>query len=111
MPSDGREMPDSAAAGQSPQTLKSARRLLNGSVGEEDLHQPARVGLELAALGRGVAVAEDQEVDLVGRVARALQRDERRRPTGGARAVDEHVVGIDDQRPDLAEVVGACRAS
>ena len=32
MPVDGREMPDSAAGGHRPQTLKSARRSLNGEV-------------------------------------------------------------------------------
>ena len=30
MPVEGREIPDSSAGGQSPQTLKSARRSLNG---------------------------------------------------------------------------------
>jgi len=72
---------------------------------EQDPHQPARVPFALAALGRGVAVAEDQEVELLGRLARALESDQlagRRR----RRRVDQQVVGIDHRRPDLPEVVG-----
>ena len=97
-------MPDSAAAGQRPQTLRSVRRLLERLDREEDRHQPAGVALALPALGGGVTVAQDQEVELVGGIAGALQRDQlagRRR----ARGVDQHVGRIDHQRPDLAEVV------
>ena len=83
-------MPDSAAAGHRPQTLKSSAALLEGREGEEDVGEPPRVLLELRALGRRVAVAEDQEVHLRGGIAVLLDREERRRATGGGR-VDEHV--------------------
>ena len=104
MPSDGREMPDSAAAGQSPQTLRSLCRLWNGSTAKRIAISRRASLLALAALGGRVAVAEDQEVELVGRVAGALQRDQ---VAGGrrTRGVDQHVVRVDHQRPDLVEVV------
>src|SRR5262249_60028093 len=53
--------------------------LLEGRMGEEDRHQPARVLLELRALLPRVAVAEDEKVHLgLGR-ARAQKLDERAR--------------------------------
>ena len=51
--------------------------LLEGRDREEHVGEPPRVLLELSALGRRVAVAEDQEVDLVRRVARLLDLEQR----------------------------------
>ena len=42
---------------------------------EEHGDQPPRVALELAALARGVAVAENQQVELRRRIAALVQRD------------------------------------
>ena len=72
--------------------------------GEEHVHQPPRVLFELASFARRVAVAEEQQVDLVRGIAGALQRDQL---TGGSRAriVDRRVARIDEQRPRVAERV------
>ena len=84
--------------------VEVAAPLLEGRDREEELRQPPRVLLELAALGRRVAVAQDQEVHLVRGVPRLLDLEEwaGRGRRGG---VDEHVLRIEDQRPDLAEGV------
>ena len=68
--------------GHEPPHVEVAAVLLVRRRCEEQLHHPPCVLLELAALGRRVAVAEDQEIDLVRRVAILLELDERsgRRP-------------------------------
>ena len=104
MPVDGREMPDSAAGGTSPHTLKSLPPLLERRGGEQDVHEAPRVALELATLGRGVPVAEQQDVDL-GR-GRAVLFDLDERPWRRRRGtVDEHVLGVHVRRPDVLELV------
>src|SRR5262245_7419641 len=77
---------------------------LEGLDGEEEIRQAPRVLLELPALGRRIAVAEDEEVHLLTRLAVLLDRDDRagRR---GRRRIDVHVFRVHDQRPDLAEGV------
>ena len=97
-------MPDSLASGQSPQTLKSPRCSLNGEVRKRISVRRLASLLELPPLGRGVAVPQDEEVDLPRRVA-ALLESEERPGRGGERGVDRGVGGIDDRRPDGVEVV------
>jgi hypothetical protein len=46
---------------------------------EEHLDEPSRVTFELVALGRGVAVSDEKEIDLVGGIAVALDRKKRSR--------------------------------
>jgi hypothetical protein len=58
-PVDGREMPDSAAAGARPQTLKSALRDLNGSTAKR-----MSTSRRASRFGGRVSVAEDEQVDL-----------------------------------------------
>ena len=99
--------PTRAAAGTSPQTLKSRRRSLNGEVANRTSSSRRASALELAALGRRVAVAEDQQVHLVGGSPLRSNLDQRAGRWVGQRSVDEHVFGIDRGRPDLAESVAA----
>ncbi len=94
-PIDGREMPDSSAGGQSAHTLKSLAPRLEGLDGEEQVRQPPRVLLELAALGRGVAVAEDQEVDLRRRARPLLLDGDDGARRGRRGRVDEDVFRVD----------------
>ncbi len=60
--------------------------------------QPACVALELGPFARGVAVAENQEVQLRRGIAAAVQRDERARIRSRRRR-DELVSRIDGHRP------------
>ena len=67
-------MPDSRAAGARPQTLKSLRRSLNGEVANRMSTIRRASFSNFGALGGGVAVAEQQQVDLAGGIAVALDR-------------------------------------
>ena len=71
---------------------------------EERLGQPGRVCAELAPLVFRVPLAEDQQVDLLGRRSAREQRpDLAGRGTVGR--IDEAGVRIDDRRPDLVKTV------
>ena len=103
MSRDGLAMPDCADGGQSPQTLKSLRRDLNGSTAKSAADRRRACGRNSRALRGGVAVAEQQQIDLRLRLAVLLDLDRllaRRR-----RAVDERIRRIDRVPPDLG--VGA----
>src|SRR5258708_37597699 len=63
---------------------------------EQNLEQPARVLLELASFGRGVSVAKDQKINLVGRIAALLKLDQRTWRCD-LRSVNEHVLGINNR--------------
>jgi hypothetical protein len=93
MPVEGREIPDSSAGGQSPQTLNSSRRSAKGATAKSAaLNCRARV-----------AVAEEENVHLVGRVPALLDLDQLlARRLGG---VGQEVAGVDLDRPDLLEGV------
>ena len=71
---------------------------------KQRLDEALGVLLELRLLGGGVAVAENQQVDLGGRIAVLQQLDHRprRRRRGG---IDELIRRIDLRRPDLAKQV------
>src|SRR6202158_1342033 len=74
--------------------LLERRRLKQG------VREPAGVALELAALGGGVAVPENEEIQLLRRIAHVVNLDQR---TGRRRwhaSFDELVRGIDGPRPD-----------
>jgi hypothetical protein len=105
---DGLEIPDCAAGGQRPQMLMSALPLLEGRRRQQRGDQPACVALELGPFARGVAVAENQEVQLRRGIAAAVQRDERARIRGRRRR-DELVSGIDGHRPRVAEDIAGSR--
>src|SRR5207249_7501101 len=70
---------------------------------KEHRGEPPRVALELRPLGRGIAVAENQQVELVGRIPALVNLDDR--PCGGrcSGSVDELVGGIDRESPDVAK--------
>ena len=76
--------------------------LLEGRRGQQRGDQPAGVALELGPFERGVAVAENQEVQLRRGIAALMQRDQSARIRGRYRR-DELVSGIDGQRPRVAE--------
>jgi len=63
MPVDGRETPDSAAGGQSPQMLKSFRRSLNGDTSNSSPARRRRDDFARPRLCGRVAVAEQEQVD------------------------------------------------
>ena len=73
-------------------------------LGEERLGETLGVGDELAALGGGVAVAQEQQVDLGRRIAVVLDGDASR--VGHRGRVDEHVARVDGEGPDVDERVG-----
>ena len=75
--------------------------LLEGRDGEQDVRQALRVGVPLPHLGRGVAVAEEQQVHLVAR--RAVLQDGPRLAGGRAGAVDAGSLRVHGHRPGLAE--------
>ena len=86
---DGRETPDCAAAGDKSPDVDVAAPLLERRRREQHGDQPARVALELAALARGVAVAEDQQVELRRGIAALVQLDAAaRRPAPAPRAMN-----------------------
>jgi hypothetical protein len=66
-PVDGRDTPDSSVGTASAQTLKSLARSLNGEVLEQVLARRARSCFELLHVGLRIAVAQDQQVDLLRR--------------------------------------------
>ena len=66
--------------------------------------QPASVALELGPFARGVAVAENQDVQLRRGIAALMQRDQSARIRGRYRR-DELVRGIDGHRPRVAEEI------
>ena len=98
-------MPDSAAGGHSPQTLKSGLRSLKGEVANRMSDQPPRVLLELRPLGRGVAVAEDQEVDLARPVAALHELHQRARARRHASGSMNMSARVDQRGPHLAKGV------
>src|SRR5262245_47025532 len=61
-----------------------------------------RVFLELRSLSRGIAVSQNQEVDLGCRIPGLLDLEER---TGrrGLRFIDEHISRVDDRRPHFTK--------
>ena len=75
--------------------------LLEGRDREEQVGQPPGVVVPLPHLGRGVAVAEEQEVHLLA--WRAILHDRPRSPRGRARAIDRRIPGVDRHRPRLVE--------
>ena len=81
-------------------TLPAPERLLV----EQRVHEPGRIGMELGDLCRGVALADHQQVDLLGRRAVLEQRPDlaHRLPVG---RVDKPRVRVDHDRPDLVEAV------
>ena len=70
-------------------------------------HPPGIVRKSIAALLRGIAVADQEQVDLVGWGTMFLEGDERLRRRSGA--LDEHTVRIDDRLPYGLE--GLCRVA
>ncbi len=66
---------------------------------EQDGHEAAGVGLELAPFGGGVAVAEQQQIDLVRRIAVALQGQDLAGAGVGHGRAHEHVLWIHGGRP------------
>ena len=60
-----------------PPDVDVALPLLERRRREQHGDQPPRVALELAALARGVAVAENQQVELRRRIAALVQLDQR----------------------------------
>ena len=111
-PADGREMPDCGAGGTRPQTLMSRSRSLKGEVPKKHFQQPPGVALELAPLGRGVAVAENQQIELLRRIARLVQLDQRDRrwPRATPRTMNLSA-GSTVEGPDVLEGVPLRRAS
>jgi hypothetical protein len=73
---------------------------LVGLLGEEEAHHALRVLEELGPLPGGVAVAEDEQVHLGGRVAVLLERHERAR-AGGRGTVHLLGLGVHGQGPGL----------
>ena len=69
-------MPDSADAGLSPQMLKSALRDLNGSNANRISTSRRASFSNFGRFGGGVAVAENEQVHLAGRIAVVQQRDQ-----------------------------------
>ena len=97
-------MPDCAAAGTSPQMLMSCCRSLKGDVWNKVATSLRASRSNLATLGRRVAVAEDQQIQLRRRVAALVKLDHR---AGRSRGVAQHelVCRIDRHGPYVAEHV------
>ncbi len=102
----GARCPDCAAAGDSPQTLISLLPFLERRGREQGRDEPPRVALEFRPLARGVAVAEDQQIQLLRRIAALVQLDQAaRRPALPRRAATNLSAGSTFVRPDVAEHV------
>ncbi len=95
-----------AGGGHQAPDVEVSAALLERRGREQDIHQPPRVGLELPALRRGVAVAEQQEIHLHRGVAVLLQCDDAARIRRRRGGVHEHALRIDRRRPDVLPGVG-----
>ena len=84
--------------------LMSAWRSLNGDGRQQRGGKTPGVALELGALARRVAVAEDQQIQLPGRIAALMDLDQRS-GIGAGSANDELVRRIDFRAPDIAKRV------
>ena len=69
MPVDGRDTPDCAAAGDSPQTLMSLLRSLYGDVANSTSINFRASRSNFGRSASGVAVAENQQIELHRRIA------------------------------------------
>ena len=65
MPVEGREMPDSAAGGQSGPNVEAPAVLFERRSREEHFRQSARICFKLLRFGGRVTVAKNQKIDLV----------------------------------------------
>src|SRR5882762_4536362 len=68
---------------------------------EQHFSKAARVGFKLLRFTRDITIAENQKINLRRGVAIILNRYQRR-GRGGLRTVDEYVLGIDHDGPDIA---------
>ena len=78
--------------------------LLERRNGEEDLGQTLRVAVPLVHLGSGVAVAHQEEVDLVPRLSVSHHRPDRRRSLRG-RSTDRGIRRVEEEAPGFPEDV------
>ena len=72
MPAEGCDTPESGEGEQIPRTLKSLRRSFERREAENTLCDPAHIFLALVQLGRGLTVAEKQQIHFKRGVAVSL---------------------------------------
>ena len=100
-PAGGTGDPESAAAGHSPHTLRSAARPLNGSLSRR-MPVSRRACSSNFPRSAAVAVPQHEQIELLGGIPGDVQRETgtgRRRRRG----IDEGTGGVHDLRPHLAE--------